>query len=213
MDRPSLVWGQGFAYTLEAFYPVALGVGTMRPSFVIATFDPSHWSTWVVALGIGLVSGGMVFLFGRWVMLSRRKAAFEQYDYDPDAEPDPGPESQSGVMEEVDPYAGAGGSGTSDRRQALRRGGNPISVQVNDADCQGHAIRGYVLDRSTGGLCISLSAEIPAGTVLSVRTTNSPAAIPWVQVEVRNCRSVGKEWELGCKFVSSPPWSVLLLFG
>jgi PilZ domain len=185
----------------------------MRPNFVMASFDPAHWSTWAVALGIGLVSGGFVFLVGRWVMLARRKAAFEQYDYDPDADPDPIPDNPAGVMEEVDPYSSGAGGGTMDRRQALRRGGNPISVLVNDAECQGHAIKGYVLDRSTGGLCISLSAEIPAGTVLSVRTTNSHATIPWVQVEVRNCRSVGKEWELGCKFVSTPPWSVLLLFG
>jgi len=182
----------------------------MRPNWVIAAFDPTHWSTWAVALGIGLVSGGVVFLLGRWVMLTRRKAAFEQYDYDPDAEPPATPENQTGVMEEIDPHAGGG---TMDRRQALRRGGNPISVLVNDAECQGHAIKGYVLDRSTGGLCISLSAELPAGTILSVRTTNAPSALPWIQVEVRNCRPVGKDWELGCKFVSTPPWSVLLLFG
>jgi hypothetical protein len=34
-----------------------------------------------------------------------------------------------------------------------------------------------------------------------------------VQLEVKNCRLVGSEYELGCQFVRTPPWSVLLLFG
>jgi hypothetical protein len=35
-----------------------------------------------------------------------------------------------------------------------------------------------------------------------------------VQVEVRNCRKINSdEYELGCRFLRTPPWSVLLLFG
>jgi hypothetical protein len=46
-----------------------------------------------------------------------------------------------------------------------------------------------------------------------VRTTNAPSSVPWVQIEVKSCRMIGKEHELGCRFVRTPPWSVMLLFG
>jgi hypothetical protein len=60
---------------------------------------------------------------------------------------------------------------------------------------------------------LTVKDAIPAGTVLTVRSTNAPSSIPWVKVEVRNCRPVSGEHEIGCKFLSTPPWSVLLLFG
>ena len=35
----------------------------------------------------------------------------------------------------------------------------------------------------------------------------------WSQMEVRTCRQEGTAWELGCQFVRTPSWNVLLLFG
>jgi hypothetical protein len=88
-----------------------------------------------------------------------------------------------------------------------------VAILISDADAQAQPTNGWVVDRSTGGLCLSVPEAVTEGTVLSVRTTNAPNSVPWVQIEVKNCRLVGKEYELGCRFVRTPPWSVMLLFG
>jgi hypothetical protein len=116
----------------------------------------------------------------------------------------------SAPVEERDPFVHGG---SSERRAALRRGGNPVAVLISDAETRAKPSTGWVIDRSTGGLCLSVPEPVVEGTVLSVRTSNAPESIPWVQLEVKNCRLVGKEYELGCQFVRTPPWSVLLLFG
>ena len=36
---------------------------------------------------------------------------------------------------------------------------------------------------------------------------------PWVDVEVRMCRALKDGYELGCQFVKTPNWSILLMFG
>ena len=101
----------------------------------------------------------------------------------------------------------------TERRNAVRRGGNPIAILISDAEARSKPTNGYVIDRSTGGLCLTVPDEVMAGTVLSVRTLNAPESIPWVQVHVKSCRANAGEFELGCQFVRTPPWSVMLLFG
>jgi hypothetical protein len=72
----------------------------------------------------------------------------------------------------------------------------------------------FVVDRSTGGLCLAWDRQLLPGQFLSVRAANAPDSIPWVQVEVRNSRRWGGDgWLIGCQFVEQPPWNVLLLFG
>ena len=100
-----------------------------------------------------------------------------------------------------------------ERRQALRRGGNPIAVLLTDVDIKAKPVSGWVVDRSTGGICVSVPEAVESGTVLCVRTANAPESVPWIQIEVKNCRPADGNWELGCQFVRTPPWSVLLLFG
>jgi hypothetical protein len=106
-----------------------------------------------------------------------------------------------------------GSNRAQDRRTNMRRAGNSVSVFISDADARKEPWQGWVIDRSAGGLCITTETIVPAGTILSVRSSNASTGIPWVQVEVKNCRFVGKEYELGCQFVKTPPWSVLLMFG
>ncbi len=100
-----------------------------------------------------------------------------------------------------------------ERRSALRRGGNAVPILISDAAVRSAPSHGWVIDRSTGGLKLAVNDSMAPGTILSVRTSNAPQAIPWVQLEVKSCRQLGKEYELGCQFVRTPPWSVLLLFG
>jgi hypothetical protein len=70
-----------------------------------------------------------------------------------------------------------------------------------------------MLDRSLGGFRLSVTQALPLGTRLSVRATHAPAKDSWVQVEVKSCRRQDNRWELGCRFVDEPLYSVLLQFG
>jgi len=161
------------------------------------------WAEWAPYIGpaVGLLAAGLVLWFGLRRGRSERSATY-------DSSASPGGK-KSGEAD-VDPFLHGT---TRERRNALRRGGNPVAILISDAEVRNEPSPGWVVDRSTGGLCLSVPGAIPEGTILSVRTTNAPNSIPWVQIEVKNCRAVGKEYELGCRFVRTPPWSVMLLFG
>jgi len=161
----------------------------------VIEIDPSAWAPWA-APAAGVLAAGIVFFVG-WLIVGQRRARRKM--------PTVVREST-----EVDPFVQAS---PRDRRSALRRGGNPVAILISDAEARAKPSSGWVIDRSTGGLCLSVSEPVVEGTILSVRTSNAPETIPWVQLEVKNCRAVGGEYELGCQFVRTPPWSVLLLFG
>jgi hypothetical protein len=174
-------------------------VTTMLADF----WEDFDWSEWTPYLGpaVGVLAAVVVLLVG-WIM-SRRRGGGGSLP----AAPSP---KLKGSNPAGDPFV----QGTNqERRGALRRGGNPIAILISDAEAHTDPTPGYVVDRSTGGLCLSVPNAVPEGTVLSVRTTNAPQTVPWVQIEVKNCRAVGGEYELGCRFVRTPPWSVMLLFG
>jgi hypothetical protein len=101
----------------------------------------------------------------------------------------------------------------SEKRKAYRRGGNPIEIQVTDANQETKPVPGWVINRSTGGIGVILCEPVEEGVILSIRAANAPAGTPWYQVEVKSCRQGERDWELGCQWVRVPPWSVLLLFG
>lgn len=156
--------------------------------------DPSDLPPWTVYL-VGAVATALVFLV-LWLVFGQRRGG-----------------NRSGVRAKEaahDPFVA---TTPGERRVALRRGGNPVAILISDAEARSRPSPGWVIDRSTGGLCLSVSEAVVEGTILSVRTSNAPETIPWVQLEVKNCRAVGGEYELGCQFVRTPPWSVLLLFG
>jgi hypothetical protein len=102
---------------------------------------------------------------------------------------------------------------TTERRVALRRQGNPIEVLVSDAEATLEPVRGWVRDRSMGGLCLLVSEEVVPGTILSVKPRKGPPGMSWLQAEVRSCKQDQDGYELGCQFVRQPPWAVMLLFG
>ena len=71
----------------------------------------------------------------------------------------------------------------------------------------------WVIDRSVGGLCLDSHTAYKEGTQLFLLPANAPETTPWVDVEVRSCRPSKDGYELGCRFVKTPPWAILLLFG
>jgi hypothetical protein len=104
-------------------------------------------------------------------------------------------------------------TGKKSRRSGIRRSGNPVDVKLSDATATAEPKDAQVLDRSRGGLLLSVGHAIAAGTMLTVRANLAPDDTPWVQIEVRHCRAKRDRWVLGCAFKEELPWSVLLLFG
>jgi hypothetical protein len=120
------------------------------------------------------------------------------------------PREEKKEAREYDPFIQGG---RSDQRRSFRRGGSTIRVHYAFPDRKNHPEEAWVIDRSMGGLCLGVSNELPEGTILSLLPLNAPPMTPWVDVEVRSCRRVEDQVELGCQFVKVPPWSILLLFG
>lgn len=121
------------------------------------------------------------------------------------------PESQMEIQvgEEEKVPAGLG----RDRRTARRRKGKPVKVMLSTGDDTQEPLRGWVLDRSRGGLCIISPQEVPVGRVMGIRAAVAPEDSPWINIQVKNARRKRRRWALGCQFTEELPWAVLLLFG
>jgi hypothetical protein len=100
----------------------------------------------------------------------------------------------------------------SEQRRSARRKGGVLEILVSDAQAQAEPSRGYILDRSLGGMRLCVKQRTLPGTIVTVRTADAPATVPWVEVEVRSCRQNPDGWELGVQFVRTPPMGVLLSF-
>jgi hypothetical protein len=100
-----------------------------------------------------------------------------------------------------------------EKRIASRRRGNPIPVQVRPKSAELPAIEGIVVDRSRGGLLLSLAEPVQVGTRFLVRTLNMPDNLAWIEIEARHARRKENRWLVGCAFGQELPWNVLLLFG
>jgi hypothetical protein len=143
---------------------------------------------------VGVFSTVLILVLGRlWLRRSRRL---------------PPPAAGLGVAQDPFYYGSA-----SEKRSSSRRAGKLIKVLVTDAKAMAKPVEGWVLDRSMGGLGIALPEEFPEQTILSVRTVDAPREVPWIQVEVRRCQARGDRFEIGCQFLRTPSWSILLLFG
>jgi hypothetical protein len=101
---------------------------------------------------------------------------------------------------------------TRDRRAAPRRRGNVVEVELTD-DANTPPIRGWVVDRSIGGLCLLLDQPVEPGMLLRVRPRNAAAGVPWTEVTLCSCRPDAGQYEVGCQFHRTPNWSLLLMFG
>jgi hypothetical protein len=101
---------------------------------------------------------------------------------------------------------------TRDRRCAPRRRGNIVEAELSDGS-NNPPLRGWVIDRSLGGLCLLLEQPVPPGTVLRVRPRNAAVAVPWTEITICSCRQDADRFELGCQFHHTPNWSLLLMFG
>jgi hypothetical protein len=99
----------------------------------------------------------------------------------------------------------------ANRREAPRTR-RQVKVLVSDAGGKTPPVGAWVADCSLGGLCLTLHEEAQVGDVFSVRPASAGGEVPWVQVQVKSKRRLEKNWELGCQFVRTPSYSVVLMF-
>ena len=137
---------------------------------------------------IGLISCGLAFFVGLRLFAGRR------------------PESD--LPMECDFLQGV----NRDRRGAARRKGNTVEVLVSLGQDQPE-IKGWVIDRSQGGLCLLLPQAITEKTVVRVRPRSASEQVPWTDVTVRSCREERGQYEVGCQFHRTPTFNLLLQFG
>ena len=111
---------------------------------------------------------------------------------------------------ETDPFE-VGSS--AEKRSAARRKGGAVEVSVHFKERIQPPILGCVVDRSIGGLRLEVPCEVPVGTILQVRPREAPPGAPWIEIEVKSCSQHKNAWHVGCAYLKTPSWSVLLLFG
>jgi hypothetical protein len=178
---------------------------------IAAGLELAPWEIWVIPLA-GLASAGLVWLTGR-VLANRRRVW-------PVGVPHP---VDSVVVQSATPAAEAAAlaqqrdpflyGSPSEQRSSLRRRGKSVKVLLSMKATPDQLFEGWVIDRSVGGLCLASSQEVPKGAIMNVRPMQAPESLPWIQIEIKNCRQDGNHWEIGCQFLRTPVWSVLLLFG
>jgi len=132
--------------------------------------------------------------------------------------PKPVPEPASVALAGVVPTAANDPSSNSqtkeegDRRSWPRRK-RAIQVVLQDAGGRRQPFPAWIMDRSMGGLGLSVDEPIEEGTILRVRRAAAPNDVPWVEVQVKSVRIKENTWELGCQFTRSLTWDVLMQFG
>src|SRR5207302_1818002 len=100
-----------------------------------------------------------------------------------------------------------------ERRTSPRRAGQPVTVELAHLHSRTPHLKGWVRDRSLGGLGICVPAALAVGTKLRVQATTAPKDTAWIPIRVTSCRAEGKEFLLGCQFVEAPPVQVMFFFG
>jgi hypothetical protein len=103
-------------------------------------------------------------------------------------------------------------TGGAERRTSHRRWGNPTEVGLTSV-LWSSPLHGLVINRSTGGFAIFVDKEIEPTTVLSVRPLEAPHYVPWVEIEVKYCRRIRRNYLIGCQSSTEIPWNVLAWFG
>ena len=101
---------------------------------------------------------------------------------------------------------------TQERRRTPRRWGDPVQLLLWDGFPGTEPFRGWIVNRSPGGLGISSSQSVAAGTIFQVRVAIAPDSVPWIPVTVRGCYPLAGRWILSSEFVQPPSKDVLLLF-
>jgi hypothetical protein len=165
---------------------------TQEPFLLLGWIKPEIWISVLVGMGLGYFTLGI-----GWMVASafRRRPA-------PVEPPKP-----------AAPPVMRGPEKSWEKRGFTRRAGNAVPVVFTTSGNDDVMENGWVVDRSAGGLCLSLEKPLDVGTFLRIRPSKAQVTAPWIEIQVKSCRADEANWELGCQFVTIPPFNTLLLFG
>jgi hypothetical protein len=158
-------------------------------------------------LVIGALLAFIVFLRRRVLLERSRDAASPDEASGPDEIDETRPEEAKIAY---DPFVHGS---RREKRSAPRRRGTQVAVLVKDEAGNSAPRKGWILDRCSGGLGMLLEEPLAEGTLVNVRAAQAAPVIPWVEVQIRNCRQDSYGWIVGCQFVNTPPSTVLWQFG
>jgi hypothetical protein len=183
---------------------------------VTSPFDLPPWMFWTAAVLIGCAVLGLV---GGSLRTRRPRAAVPAITFQPLPEGGAGSPSVAGRAAKAPaivppaPLAASAPEDGPDQRAEFRRPGNPVLVQIADADQQRSPWNAWVVDRSRRGLLLAVERPLLVGNVYSVRPIQAPPATPWTAIEIRHCSQLDGHWEAGCRFLQLPSVAVVMLFG
>ena len=80
---------------------------------------------------------------------------------------------------------------------------HPTRALLSENADHAHAVEGVLLNRSLGGLGLSVDRQLQMGKILYVCMPDATEQADWLRVEVRYCRLERGRWTLGCKFVDA----------
>ena len=104
--------------------------------------------------------------------------------------------------------------GWNGRRRSIRRRLKLVEVLVDAPNLPHRPVRGYVINRSHGGLLLGLAESVAVGEILKVRPHQAPADVPWIALKVLYCSKLKKKfWRVGAQYQEDMPVGTRLLFG
>jgi hypothetical protein len=148
-------------------------------------FDAARWESWIIPIA-GALCTGLALVVG-WTLLRQRRA----------------PEAKENA-----PTAG-----TAEQRKASRRLVCGVEVRIVDAQPPVESVVGWVMDRSAGGLGLSVDKAVSVGTILRLLPCQAPAGTACLEVRVKRCQREDCRWTLGCRFVQVPSAEVQKYLG
>jgi hypothetical protein len=161
---------------------------------VFLDVETAPWQTWsiptamVLSLGVGVMLG--------WFLALRRSSGQP-------GSPDRAGEDENLAAPET-PLASGEEKEWEDKRGSPRHAVRPSRVLVAETPEEANAMEGVLLNRSLGGLGLSLEKELPTGRIFQVLLT-ADGQPSWIPLQVRYCRPERGRWTVGCKFVDPAP--------
>jgi hypothetical protein len=156
-----------------------------KMSVSILAYQTAGWETWWIGL-TALISVAVGLFLGRYLSLRGTAPA--------DTEP----------AEQDRPHDEAY---WAEKRSSPRFQVRAMRVLLAESPNQTDFIEAVMLNRSLGGLGLSVDREIPAGKTLHVCICESERDNHWSVIEIRYCRPERGRWTLGCKFLETPATS------
>jgi hypothetical protein len=149
---------------------------------------------WLFVVGAGIVIGALALVIGQRTLTRRVSEERE-------------PSEESDKLESGSP------SNWAEKRRACRRKGRCIDVELTDQKVQVAPWHAWVADRSLKGLRLNVDRIIALETILNVRVCNLNPPMPWMEIKVVHCKPSDQGYEIGCEFITTPTWNLLLMFG